>query len=225
MSRQYPPRPTPAYNGGDGDQLREMFRAINDSLGSEVVTNIHKITNTRRNHPYRASGRQLRTAFEQINTHAGSELVDLSTIQNIADGRQISAAFQIIQDELLSGPPPFETTHVLTVGYLYDDAHGYENHWGGNLAPLLFDGRDIDVFLIDLSGWNYADGVANSLCIRNIIGTAFPGGSEIICTLESGETATAVHNSSGVYVVQSQEIADVFAAAVGENINIQLTLG
>ena len=102
-------KPTPAFNGGNGNQLRKMFWDINKALGSEVVTDIHKIMNTRTRHPYRASGRQLRTAFSQINTFAGSELVDLSTIQNITDGRQISAAFQIIQDELLSVSPARDT--------------------------------------------------------------------------------------------------------------------
>ena len=94
MSRS---RPTPQYNGGNGNQLRDKFREINDSIGSEVVTNIHKITNTRLIHPYRASGRQLRIAFEQINAHAGETLVDLSKIQNITNGIQLAKAFENIQ--------------------------------------------------------------------------------------------------------------------------------
>ena len=90
-------KPTPAFNGGDGRQLRDTFRAINAELGSEVVTNIHKIMNTRLRHPYRASGRQLRTAFEQINTYVSLEIVNPRTIQNICDGRQLKLAFEALQ--------------------------------------------------------------------------------------------------------------------------------
>jgi len=131
MSRQYPPRPTPAYNGGDGNQLREMFQAINEKLGSEVVTNIHKITNTRRNHPYRASGRQLRTAFEQINAHVGADLVNLNNIQNITDGGQLVKAFGLIKYAL--NPPEI----TMDPGWTQTGERSYEYEGGTDLYPSL----------------------------------------------------------------------------------------
>lgn len=82
----------PAYSNANGNQLRDAFRAINTRIGEEVVTNIHKITNTRYRHPYRASGRQLRIAFEQLNDYFGVEDTNLAHIQNITDGGQLRRA-------------------------------------------------------------------------------------------------------------------------------------
>ena len=87
-------------NNADGNQIRNALRAVNTQLGSEVVTDIHKICNTRYNHPMYASGSQLHTAFKQLNTHFGSDVIDLTTIQNVADGAQLQAAFAAIDSSI-----------------------------------------------------------------------------------------------------------------------------